>query len=49
LGAEKWRSVGGLPFLNSWGERGYPHQTWVPFDILAFLLHEGEAVVVTDR
>lgn len=49
LGAEKWRPIGGLPILNSWGLNGYPHQVYVPIDLLAFLIHEGEAVAVTDR
>jgi hypothetical protein len=25
--------VGGLPLLNSWGEGGFPHVAWVPFDV----------------
>lgn len=49
LGAEMWRGVGGLPLLNSWGRNGWPHQAWVPFGTLEYLLHEGEAVVVIDR
>lgn len=49
MGAEKWRMIGGLPLLNSWGRFGYPHQTWIPFDVLGFLLETGDASVVVDR
>jgi hypothetical protein len=48
--AEAYRPVGGLPLLNSWGE-GFPHVTWVPFDVLDFLIFKqgGDAAVVVDR
>ncbi len=49
MGAGSYRAIGGLPLLNSWGQDGYPHVTWMPFDTVAFLLETGEAVVVTDR
>lgn len=49
MGAESYRAVGGIPFLNSWGRYGYPHITWMPFDTLSFLLQQGDAAVITDR
>jgi hypothetical protein len=51
MGAEKWNSVGGLPILNSWGRYGYPHQTWIPFDVLDYLINDsyGDAAVIVDR
>lgn len=50
MGAESYRAVGGVPILNSWGIRGWPHWAWMPFDVFAFLLNEsGEAAVVVDR
>ena len=42
--------VGPVPLLNSWGEFGYPHVTWMPFETLGKLLEQGgEAAVPTDR
>jgi hypothetical protein len=49
MGAEAYRAVGGIPFLNSWGRYGYPHITWMSFDTLVFLLQNGDAAVITDR
>jgi hypothetical protein len=50
MGGEAYRGVGGIPFLNSWGKSGYPHVTYMPLDVLQFLLdRQGDAAVVTDR
>jgi hypothetical protein len=40
-------SVTEVPILNSWGQHGYPHRTYMPVDFLARLLNEeGEASVL---
>lgn len=45
------QKVGGVPFLNSWGANGYPHITFMPFDVLNEIVFNegGDAAVVTDR
>lgn len=40
---------GAVPFLNSWGDRDYPHITWMPGEVMDRLIREdGEIAIVTD-
>jgi hypothetical protein len=49
LGNERADQLGAVPFLNSWG-RDYPYRTWMPDEVLAFLIEaQGEVAVPTDR
>lgn len=49
MGAESYRKVGGIPFVNSWGRSGYPHITYCPLDVMAMLIKRGDCAVVVDR
>ena len=49
LGNERADQLGAVPFVNSWG-RNYPYRTWMPDEVLAFLIdRQGEVAVPTDR
>lgn len=49
LGNEKYKQLGAIPFLNSWG-KDYPQRVWMPCEVWARLLNEwGEFAIITDR
>ena len=49
LANDRADELGVVPILNSWGRDGYPHRTWMPDDVLQFLMEEqGEVAIPTD-
>lgn len=49
LMSPEYYDIGGIPLLNSWG-KDYPHEVWIPLDVVQRLLNEyGEATYFVDR
>lgn len=44
----KYDDLGGIPFLNSWGQF-YPRVVWMPYETVAAVLDQGEAGAATDK